>query len=49
MFATARAGLVGSILQNSKEAFQNQDQIKGNQYVSGSKYGERIVISQMVV
>jgi hypothetical protein len=45
MFATARAGLVGSILQNSKEAFQKQTKIKGNKYMSGGKYGERIAKS----
>jgi hypothetical protein len=45
MFATARSGLVGSILQNSKEAFQKQTKIKGNQHMSGGKYGERIAKS----
>jgi hypothetical protein len=43
--ATARAGLVGSILQNSKEVFRKQNKIKRNQYVSSGKYGDQIMKS----
>jgi hypothetical protein len=41
VYATARAGLVGTISQNSVETFRAQEQIKGNQYTSSGKHGAR--------
>jgi hypothetical protein len=42
LFATARAGLIGAINQNSIEIFSKQENIKGNQFMSSGKHGFRI-------
>jgi hypothetical protein len=42
LFATARTGLIGTINQNSKDAFSNQQNVKGSQYMSTGKHGAQI-------